>query len=79
MIYIYFFLLRLPKNPVMNSPIMSVTILRDQTFIDGDLEAPLILDFQLLETVNRSKPVCVQWNQSTQYDFSFSLYITFLG
>ncbi|XP_040214880.1 cadherin EGF LAG seven-pass G-type receptor 3 [Rana temporaria] len=60
--------LRLPKNPVMNSPIISVAILRDQTFIHGDLEAPLILDFQLLETVNRSKPVCVQWNQSSQLD-----------
>ncbi|CAI9534923.1 unnamed protein product, partial [Staurois parvus] len=31
--------LRLPKNPVMNSPIVSVAILRDQTFIYGDLEA----------------------------------------
>ncbi|XP_072276680.1 cadherin EGF LAG seven-pass G-type receptor 3 isoform X2 [Pyxicephalus adspersus] len=60
--------LRLPKNPVMNSPIVSVAILRDHAFIHGDLEAPLILDFQLLETVNRSKPVCVQWNQSSQLD-----------
>ncbi|KAM5148803.1 cadherin EGF LAG seven-pass G-type receptor 3 [Mantella aurantiaca] len=60
--------LRLPRNPVMNSPIVSVGILRDQTFVVGDLEIPLILDFQLLETVNRSKPVCVQWNQSSQQD-----------
>ncbi|XP_075687862.1 cadherin EGF LAG seven-pass G-type receptor 3 isoform X3 [Rhinoderma darwinii] len=60
--------LRLPKNPVMNTPIVSVSVLRDQTFIHGDLEGPLIIDFQLLETVNRSKPVCVQWNHTTQLD-----------
>lgn len=60
--------LRLPKNPVMNTPIVSVSVLRDQSFIHGDLEGPLIIDFQLLETVNRSKPVCVQWNRTTQID-----------
>ncbi|XP_040264648.1 cadherin EGF LAG seven-pass G-type receptor 3 [Bufo bufo] len=60
--------LRLPKNPVMNTPIVSVSVLRDQSFIRGDLERPLILDFQLLETVNRSKPVCVQWNHTTQLE-----------
>ncbi|KAG9483442.1 hypothetical protein GDO78_009389 [Eleutherodactylus coqui] len=60
--------LRLPKNPVMNTPIVSVSVLRDQTFIRGDLKRPLIIDFQLLETVNRSKPICVQWNHTTQID-----------
>ncbi|XP_044158293.1 cadherin EGF LAG seven-pass G-type receptor 3-like [Bufo gargarizans] len=60
--------LRLPKIPVMNTPIVSVSVLRDQSFIRGDLERPLIIDFQLLETVNRSKPVCVQWNHTTQLD-----------
>ncbi|XP_041417672.1 cadherin EGF LAG seven-pass G-type receptor 3 isoform X1 [Xenopus laevis] len=60
--------LRLPKNPVMNSPIVSVSVLRNQSLILGALETPVILEFRLLETVNRSKPVCVQWNQSEQVD-----------
>ncbi|XP_068110920.1 cadherin EGF LAG seven-pass G-type receptor 3 [Hyperolius riggenbachi] len=60
--------LRLPKNPVMNSPIVSVSVLQGQTFLQGELEGQLVIDFQLLETVNRSKPVCVQWNQSNQLD-----------
>ncbi|KAM4022955.1 cadherin EGF LAG seven-pass G-type receptor 3 isoform 2-T2 [Anomaloglossus baeobatrachus] len=60
--------LRIHKNPVINTPIVSVSVLRDQTFIHGDLEGSLIIDFQLLETVNRSKPVCVQWNHTTQVD-----------
>ncbi|XP_041446777.1 cadherin EGF LAG seven-pass G-type receptor 3-like isoform X1 [Xenopus laevis] len=60
--------LRLPKNPVMNSPIVSVSVLRNQSLILGALETPVILEFRLLETVNRSKPVCVQWNQSDQVD-----------
>uniref|UniRef100_A0A8C5N1A1 Cadherin EGF LAG seven-pass G-type receptor 3 n=1 Tax=Leptobrachium leishanense TaxID=445787 RepID=A0A8C5N1A1_9ANUR len=55
---------RLPRNPVMNSPIVTVSIVRDQSFIRGVLDAPLILEFRLLVTVNRSKPICVQWNQS---------------
>ncbi|KAM4722755.1 cadherin EGF LAG seven-pass G-type receptor 3 [Rhinophrynus dorsalis] len=60
--------LRLPKNPVMNSPIVSVSVLWNQSFIHGNLEVPLIVEFRLLETVNRSKPICVQWNQSSKVD-----------
>ncbi|XP_063282292.1 cadherin EGF LAG seven-pass G-type receptor 3 isoform X2 [Pelobates fuscus] len=59
---------RLPKNPIMNSPIVSVSALRDQSFIRGSLDGPLILEFRLLVTVNRSKPLCVQWNQSNQVE-----------
>ncbi|KAM8930807.1 cadherin EGF LAG seven-pass G-type receptor 3 [Pelodytes ibericus] len=59
---------RLPKNPVMNSPIVSVTMIRDQSVIPGALDSPLVIEFRLLVTVNRSKPLCVQWNQSTQVD-----------
>ncbi|XP_075430641.1 cadherin EGF LAG seven-pass G-type receptor 3 isoform X2 [Ascaphus truei] len=63
---------RLPKNPVMNSPIVSVSVFRNQSFLPGALEAPLMLEFRLLETVNRSKPLCVQWNQSSHVDPSGS-------
>ncbi|XP_019392556.1 PREDICTED: cadherin EGF LAG seven-pass G-type receptor 3, partial [Crocodylus porosus] len=60
--------LRLPKNPVMNSPIVSVSLFSNHTFIQGTLEAPLVLEFRLLQTANRSKPLCVQWNHSSLTD-----------
>ncbi|KYO29743.1 prestin isoform B [Alligator mississippiensis] len=60
--------LRLPKNPVMNSPIVSVSVFSNHTFIQGTLEAPLVLEFRLLQTANRSKPLCVQWNHSSLTD-----------
>ncbi|PKK17206.1 hypothetical protein A306_00000076 [Columba livia] len=56
--------LRLPKNPVMNSPIVSVSVFSNHTFLRGPLDTPLVLEFRLLETANRSKPLCVQWNHS---------------
>ncbi|XP_053325600.1 cadherin EGF LAG seven-pass G-type receptor 3 [Spea bombifrons] len=59
---------RLLKNPVMNSPIVSVSVLRDQSFIHGTLDTPFVLEFRLLVTENRSKPLCVQWNQTSQVD-----------
>nr|XP_030138682.3 cadherin EGF LAG seven-pass G-type receptor 3 isoform X2 [Taeniopygia guttata] len=55
---------RLPKNPVMNSPIVSVSVFSNHTFLQGPLDTPLVLEFYLLETANRSKPLCVQWNHS---------------
>uniref|UniRef100_A0A6I8NYT7 Cadherin EGF LAG seven-pass G-type receptor 3 n=1 Tax=Ornithorhynchus anatinus TaxID=9258 RepID=A0A6I8NYT7_ORNAN len=56
---------RLPKNPIMNSPIVSVAVFSNHTFVQGTLEPPLTLEFRLLETANRSKPLCVQWNHSS--------------
>uniref|UniRef100_A0A8V1AA92 Cadherin EGF LAG seven-pass G-type receptor 3 n=1 Tax=Gallus gallus TaxID=9031 RepID=A0A8V1AA92_CHICK len=55
---------RLPKNPVMNSPIVSVSVFSNHTFLRGPLDTPLVLEFRLLETANRSKPLCVQTNPS---------------
>ncbi|XP_072438052.1 cadherin EGF LAG seven-pass G-type receptor 3-like isoform X4 [Chiloscyllium punctatum] len=57
--------LRLPKHPVMNSPIVTISIFNNNSFVHGALNSPLILEFRLLETANRSKPVCVQWNHSS--------------
>ncbi|XP_069062320.1 cadherin EGF LAG seven-pass G-type receptor 3 [Pleurodeles waltl] len=58
--------IRLPKNPVMNSPIISVSVFKNHTFLKGVLDSPLMLEFRLLETVNRSKPLCVQWNHTSR-------------
>ncbi|KAG8128138.1 hypothetical protein E2320_015004 [Naja naja] len=60
--------LRLPKNPVMNSPIVTVSLFSNHTFLQNNLEEPLMLEFRLLETANRSKPLCVQWNHSSQIE-----------
>ncbi|KAL7986107.1 hypothetical protein Chor_011273 [Crotalus horridus] len=60
--------LRLPKNPVMNSPIVTVSLFSNHTFLQNSLEEPLMLEFRLLETANRSKPLCVQWNHSSQVE-----------
>ncbi|XP_072569646.1 cadherin EGF LAG seven-pass G-type receptor 3 isoform X2 [Paramormyrops kingsleyae] len=59
---------RLPRHPVMNSPVVSVSVYNNRSFVEGLLESPLLLEFRLLETSNRSKPLCVQWNHSRQAD-----------
>lgn len=58
-------LFRLPRHPVMNSPVVSVSVYNNQTFVSGHLDQPILLEFKLLETANRSKPLCVQWNHSS--------------
>ncbi|KAF7209429.1 cadherin EGF LAG seven-pass G-type receptor 3 isoform X2 [Nothobranchius furzeri] len=59
---------RLPRHPVMNSPVVTVAIYSNQTFVDGHLDQPIQLEFKLLETANRSKPLCVQWNHSSPHE-----------
>uniref|UniRef100_A0A2I3H1V3 Cadherin EGF LAG seven-pass G-type receptor 3 n=1 Tax=Nomascus leucogenys TaxID=61853 RepID=A0A2I3H1V3_NOMLE len=53
---------RLPQNPVMNSPVVSVAVFHGRNFLRGILESPISLEFRLLQTVNRSKAICVQWD-----------------
>uniref|UniRef100_A0A9J8BMA7 Cadherin, EGF LAG seven-pass G-type receptor 3 n=1 Tax=Cyprinus carpio carpio TaxID=630221 RepID=A0A9J8BMA7_CYPCA len=55
---------RLPRHPVLNSPVVSVSVYNNQTFVEGFLDTPVLLEFRLLETSNRSKPLCVQWNHT---------------
>uniref|UniRef100_A0A8C6MG79 Cadherin EGF LAG seven-pass G-type receptor 3 n=1 Tax=Nothobranchius furzeri TaxID=105023 RepID=A0A8C6MG79_NOTFU len=59
---------QLPRHPVMNSPVVTVAIYSNQTFVDGHLDQPIQLEFKLLETANRSKPLCVQWNHSSPHE-----------
>ncbi|KAJ0064549.1 hypothetical protein NL108_009741, partial [Boleophthalmus pectinirostris] len=60
--------IRLPRHPVMNSPVVTVSVFNDPSFVTGHLEQPVVLEFRLLETANRSKPLCVQWDHSVQSD-----------
>uniref|UniRef100_A0A8C0NT61 Cadherin EGF LAG seven-pass G-type receptor 3 n=1 Tax=Canis lupus familiaris TaxID=9615 RepID=A0A8C0NT61_CANLF len=50
---------RLPQNPVMNSPVVSVAVFHRRNFLSGVLESPISLEFRLLQTANRSKAICV--------------------
>uniref|UniRef100_A0A5F8GI98 Cadherin EGF LAG seven-pass G-type receptor 3 n=1 Tax=Monodelphis domestica TaxID=13616 RepID=A0A5F8GI98_MONDO len=59
---------RLPRNPVMNSPVVSVSVFRERGFLQGVLESPITLEFRLLQTANRSKPLCVQWERPSPSD-----------
>ncbi|KAK3565600.1 hypothetical protein QTP86_012976 [Hemibagrus guttatus] len=56
---------RLPRHPVLNSPVVSVSVYNNHSFVEGFLESPVLLEFRLLETSNRSKPLCVQWNHTS--------------
>ncbi|XP_035384301.1 cadherin EGF LAG seven-pass G-type receptor 1 isoform X3 [Electrophorus electricus] len=56
--------LRLPNRPVINTPIVSVVVHSEDGPLPLPLEHPITLDYTLLETEERSKPVCVFWNHS---------------
>uniref|UniRef100_A0A8C3TL74 Cadherin EGF LAG seven-pass G-type receptor 1 n=1 Tax=Chelydra serpentina TaxID=8475 RepID=A0A8C3TL74_CHESE len=56
--------LRLPNRPIINTPIVSTTIHTDGEPLPNLLEKPIILEYAMLETEERTKPVCVFWNHS---------------
>uniref|UniRef100_A0A8C5MSH5 Cadherin EGF LAG seven-pass G-type receptor 1 n=1 Tax=Leptobrachium leishanense TaxID=445787 RepID=A0A8C5MSH5_9ANUR len=56
--------LRVPNRPVINTPIVSTTVHTDGEPLSAQLEKPIILEYTMLETEERTKPVCVFWNHS---------------
>uniref|UniRef100_A0A671L319 Cadherin EGF LAG seven-pass G-type receptor 1 n=1 Tax=Sinocyclocheilus anshuiensis TaxID=1608454 RepID=A0A671L319_9TELE len=56
--------LRLPNRPAINTPIVSTTVYSEGEPLHIPLERPITLDYNLLETEERTKPVCVFWNHS---------------
>lgn len=58
------FFRRLPNRPVINTPIVSTTVYSEGEPLHIPLERPITLDYNLLETEERTKPVCVFWNHS---------------
>ncbi|XP_023558333.1 cadherin EGF LAG seven-pass G-type receptor 1 isoform X2 [Octodon degus] len=56
--------LRLPSRPVINTPVVSAMVHSEGALLPGHLERPVQVEFTLLETEERSKPVCVFWNHS---------------
>lgn len=61
---------RVPKRPIINTPVLSISV--HMGGMDGMggtgtpwvLAKPVTLQFRLLETQERSKPICVFWNHS---------------
>nr|XP_020652661.1 cadherin EGF LAG seven-pass G-type receptor 1 isoform X2 [Pogona vitticeps] len=56
--------LRLPNRPIINTPIVSTIVYRDGESLPNFLESPITVDHVMLETEERTKPVCVFWNHS---------------
>ncbi|XP_006888184.1 PREDICTED: cadherin EGF LAG seven-pass G-type receptor 1 [Elephantulus edwardii] len=57
--------LRLPSRPVINTAVVSAVVYSEGTPLPGHLDRPVLLEFTLLETEERTKPACVFWNHST--------------
>uniref|UniRef100_A0A8C7W051 Cadherin EGF LAG seven-pass G-type receptor 1 n=1 Tax=Oncorhynchus mykiss TaxID=8022 RepID=A0A8C7W051_ONCMY len=56
--------LRLPNRPVINTPIVSTLVYSEGSPLSSPLDPPITLAYTLLETEERTKPVCVFWNHS---------------
>nr|DBA31283.1 TPA: hypothetical protein GDO54_007159 [Pyxicephalus adspersus] len=56
--------LRVPNRPVINTPIVSASVHSEGEPLPLQLDRPIILEYTMLETEERTKPVCVFWNHS---------------
>ncbi|XP_078500339.1 cadherin EGF LAG seven-pass G-type receptor 2 isoform X1 [Lissotriton helveticus] len=56
--------LRIPKRPIINTPVVSINIHDTEEPTLRVLDKPITVLFRLLETEERSKPICVFWNHS---------------
>uniref|UniRef100_A0A8D0XLD1 Cadherin EGF LAG seven-pass G-type receptor 1 n=1 Tax=Sus scrofa TaxID=9823 RepID=A0A8D0XLD1_PIG len=56
--------LRLPNRPVINTPVVSAVVYSEGAPLPSPLERPVRVEHVLLETEERTKPVCVFWNHS---------------
>ncbi|XP_054575621.1 cadherin EGF LAG seven-pass G-type receptor 1 [Eptesicus fuscus] len=56
--------LRLPGRPVINTPVVSAVVHSEGAPPPSPLPRPVRVQFALLETRERTKPVCVFWNHS---------------
>ncbi|NXC81296.1 CELR1 protein, partial [Cercotrichas coryphoeus] len=59
--------LRLPNRPIINTPVVSTAIHSDGEFPPNLVEKPIIVEYAMLETEERTKPVCVFWNHSITF------------
>ncbi|XP_043823673.1 cadherin EGF LAG seven-pass G-type receptor 1 [Dromiciops gliroides] len=56
--------LRLPHRPIINTPIVSTLLHSEGVMPPNQPGRPILIEYTLLETEERTKPVCVSWNHS---------------
>ncbi|XP_037535788.1 cadherin EGF LAG seven-pass G-type receptor 2 [Nematolebias whitei] len=56
--------LRVPKRPVINTPVVSITVHDNDELLQHPLDKPITVQFRLVATEERSKPICVFWNHT---------------
>ncbi|KAM4587775.1 cadherin EGF LAG seven-pass G-type receptor 2 isoform 1-T1 [Odontesthes bonariensis] len=56
--------LRVPKRPVINTPVVSITVHDNDELLQHALDKPINVQFRLITTEERSKPICVFWNHT---------------
>ncbi|KAJ8260235.1 hypothetical protein GJAV_G00178630 [Gymnothorax javanicus] len=56
--------LRVPKRPVINTPVVSITVHDNDELLQHVLDKPITVQFRLVQSEDRSKPICVFWNHS---------------
>ncbi|XP_041837378.1 cadherin EGF LAG seven-pass G-type receptor 2 isoform X2 [Melanotaenia boesemani] len=56
--------LRVPKRPVINTPVVSITVHDNDELLQHTLDKPINVQFRLITTEERSKPICVFWNHT---------------
>lgn len=81
------FIPRVPNRPVINTAIVSAAVHSEGPPLPLILDPPITLEYSLLETEERTKPVCVFWNHSiacvwtpkTPHRVPLSLYFIFFA
>lgn len=54
----------MPKRPVINTPVVSITVHDNDELLQHTLDKPITVQFRLVTTEERSKPICVFWNHT---------------
>ena len=54
----------MPKRPVINTPVVSITVHDNDELLQHALDKPITVQFRLVATEERSKPICVFWNHT---------------
>lgn len=54
----------MPKRPVINTPVVSISLHDNDALLQHHLDKPITVQFRLVATEERSKPICVFWNHT---------------
>lgn len=62
--FMFLFVIRVPKRPVINTPVVSISVHDNDELLQHTLDKPITVQFRLVSTEERSKPICVFWNHT---------------